>query len=206
MTPVHVVLIDNFDSFSFNLVDDFARRGCTVDVWRNTIGAEDALALATNTDAPSLIVLSPGPGDPDAAGCCVELARLAAGIVPLLGVCLGHQAIVRAFGGTIERAPSIVHGKTAAVRHDGRGLFRDLPSPMTVGRYHSLVAGSLGDALEPSATLGDLVMAVRHREAPVLGVQFHPESILTRDGGQIIDAALRIARDHHDTRAQERRP
>ncbi|MEM1348881.1 MAG: gamma-glutamyl-gamma-aminobutyrate hydrolase family protein, partial [Myxococcota bacterium] len=175
------------------------------DVWRNTISAEDALRRAQQAPGPSLIVLSPGPGDPEDAGCCVELARIAAGVVPIFGVCLGHQAIVRAFGGTIERAPSIVHGKTAAIEHDGAGIFAELPSPMTVGRYHSLVAGSLGDALQPSATLDGLAMAVRHEHAPVIGVQFHPESILTRDGGQLIDAVLRIARDHHLTRSKEHR-
>lgn len=186
-----VLLIDNFDSFSFNLVDELEKRGAAVQVWRNDLAAERALALALALPAPRLIVLSPGPGAPAEAGCCVELVRLAARArVPLFGVCLGHQAIVEAFGGEVGFAGEVVHGKASRVDHGGSGLFAGLPSPMYVGRYHSLAERRLPAELRVTARAGELVMAVEHASAPVAGVQFHPESILTPGGGQIIDRVL----------------
>lgn len=200
--PFRVVFVDNFDSFTWNLVDEFARRGLTPEVWRNTTPAE--LVLSRAREGPALLVLSPGPGAPRDAGCCVELIRLAATErVPLFGVCLGHQAMVEAFGGEVGPAGEVVHGKTSRVRHEGGPLFEGLPSPLTVGRYHSLIGLQLPDCLEPVAftesrhpsrdsrnPTPDLIMAVAHRSAPQLGVQFHPESILTPDGGQLIDNVL----------------
>jgi anthranilate synthase component II len=192
--PLRLVFIDNFDSFTWNLVDEFARRGAVVEVWRNTVPAEHAVARAL--ERPSLLVLSPGPGTPAEAGCCVELCRLAAvHRLPLFGVCLGHQAMVEAFGGVVGPAGEVVHGKTSRVRHEGGPLFAGVPSPFPAGRYHSLAAAVLPECLIPIAGTGGVVMAVAHRTAPQLGVQFHPESILTPEGGTIIDNVIRWAGD-----------
>jgi len=185
-----VLLIDNFDSFTFNLKDELAKRGCPVAVWRNDLPAARALELALALPAPRLIVLSPGPGHPAEAGCCVELVRLARGQVPLLGICLGHQALVHALGGTVAGAGEIVHGKASPIEHDGSGLFRDLPSPLLVGRYHSLVATAVPAALRVTARYRELVMAVEGVDAKLAGVQFHPESLLTPWGGRLLANAL----------------
>lgn len=174
-----VLVIDNYDSFTYNLVQCLGELGSTVDVVRNNrSGVGELLA-----GAPDRVVISPGPCTPNEAGISLEAARAfpEAG-VPTLGVCLGHQSLVRAFGGRVVRGEP-VHGKDAEVEHDGRGIFAGLPSPLRAGRYHSLVADpEVPDAFEVSATSGDVVMAVRHRELPADGVQFHPESILTPDG------------------------
>jgi anthranilate synthase component 2 len=188
-----VVVVDNFDSFTFNLVDEFARRGCSVEVWRNTASASHVLERARAFDGARLIVLSPGPGRPAEAGCCLELARRAEGTVPLLGVCLGHQALVEAFGGRVDAAPEIVHGRASRVHHEGDALFDGIPTPFMAGRYHSLAAMSVLEPLIPIAAAGEVVMAVRHRRFPLMGVQFHPESILTPFGGRLIENALGIA-------------
>lgn len=187
---MNVLFIDNFDSFTFNLVDEFLRRGCTVEVWRNDIPAARALALAEAMPSPRMIVLSPGPSAPEQAGCCIDLIRLAAGRVPLVGVCLGHQALVVAMGGVVGGAGEIVHGKSSPMDHDGVTAFAGLPSPMPVGRYHSLAALRVPDCLRVSATCGDVVMAVEHREHRLLGLQFHPESILTPQGGRLLENVL----------------
>lgn len=190
---MNVLFIDNFDSFTFNLVDELEKRGATVEVWRNDIAPERARDIALAMPAPRLVVLSPGPGAPADAGCCVALIRLVAAAdapIPLLGVCLGHQAMIEAFGGEVGFAGEVVHGKAAAIEHDQSGPFADLPSPMTVGRYHSLVATRVPDELVVTAKSRDLVMAVRHRSAPIVGVQFHPESILTPAGGRLMDGVL----------------
>jgi anthranilate synthase component II len=192
-SPLHVVLVDNFDSFTFNLVDEFARRGATVEVWRNDVTPAHALQRAETASTPSLIVLSPGPGTPREAGCCIELIHQAAGRVPVLGVCLGHQAMIEAFGGVVESAGVILHGKSSLVEHHGDPLFDGVPSPFVVGRYHSLASHALPDQLEALAWTERIVMAVRHRRHPLLGIQFHPESVLTPQGGQLIDNVLRWA-------------
>ena len=177
----NVLFIDNFDSFTFNLVESFERLGCEIAVLRNTIDAGEAFERAQRSNA--LIVLSPGPGKPRDAGCCLELIARSKGKVPLLGICLGHQAIVEAFGGEVGYARELLHGKASPVRHDGTGLFTGLPEPFDAGRYHSLAATRLPEELEPTAYADDgEVMAVRHRELPIVGVQFHPESVLTPDG------------------------
>ncbi len=193
--PLRVVFIDNFDSFTWNLVDEFARRGARVEVWRNTVSAQHAVSRA-GAGGSSLLVLSPGPGAPSQAGCCMELVRRAAEArVPLFGVCLGHQAIVAALGGVVGPAGEVVHGKTSRVRHQGGALFDGVPSPFPVGRYHSLAATTLPDCLLPIAGTERVVMAVAHRSAPQFGVQFHPESILTPEGGRIIDNVITWAAD-----------
>ncbi len=191
--PLHVVFVDNYDSFTFNLVDEFARRGASVEVWRNSVPAAHVLGRAQPAAGPSLIVLSPGPGTPRDAGCCIELIGQAAGRVPVFGVCLGHQALIEAFGGVVESAGVILHGRSSPVVHGGDPLFDGIPSPFTVGRYHSLASHALPDTLESLATTGPIVMAVRHRIHPLLGIQFHPESVLTPQGGRLIDNVVRWA-------------
>lgn len=189
-TPVNVLLLDNFDSFTFNLVDELRRRGARVEVWRNDLSAERALELALALPAPRLIVLSPGPGRPEDAGCCQGLVQAACGRVPIFGVCLGLQAIVQALGGVVGPAGEIVHGKAVWIDHEGQSVLAGLPRPLQVGRYHSLVATQLPDTLEVIARCRQLVMAVAHRSAPVVGVQFHPESILTPHGSALIERVL----------------
>ena len=174
-----VLLIDNYDSFTYNLAHLFGELGAEVVVLRNDeITVEEAERLA-----PTHLVVSPGPGRPEDAGVSEEMVRAFAGRVPLLGVCLGHQAIVDVFGGDVGAAHQLVHGKATDVHHDGRGIFAGLPQDFPAGRYHSLAATSIPDSLEVSATAADgEVMAVRHRELAVDGVQFHPESVLTPSG------------------------
>ncbi|MHB2017085.1 MAG: anthranilate synthase component II [Candidatus Xenobia bacterium] len=190
---MNVLFIDNFDSFTFNLTDELQKRDCQVEVWRNDIPAARALEIAMALPAPRMLVISPGPGTPAAAGCCIELIRAAAGKVPVFGVCLGHQAMVEAFGGVVSEAGEIVHGKTTPLVHDGSTLFDKVPSPVPVARYHSLVATRVPDELRVTARCGDLVMAVQHTLHPMLGVQFHPESILSPAGGQMLDNLMRWA-------------
>jgi len=182
----NILLIDNLDSFSFNLVEAFERLGAAVCVVRNSIAAEEAYGMAVAEDA--MIVLSPGPGSPKEAGCCLELVALAKGRLPLVGICLGHQAIVEEAGGRVVRAPAPVHGKTWRVSHNNEGAFAGLPDPLPVGRYHSLATVDLPDRLKVDATsIGDgLVMGVSDRAARQIGLQFHPESILTPRGDRII--------------------
>jgi para-aminobenzoate synthetase component II len=180
-----VLVVDNYDSFVFNLVQYLAQLGADVEVRRNDeVGPGDALL-----DEVDGVLLSPGPGRPEDAGCCVELVRTLAGRLPLLGVCLGHQAIAAAYGGVIESAPELLHGKTSQVEHAGAGVLRGLPNPFTATRYHSLVVRREGlpAALEVTAhTAGGVVMGLRHRDLPMEGVQFHPESVLSEGGHRLL--------------------
>ncbi|MBS0581266.1 MAG: aminodeoxychorismate/anthranilate synthase component II [Proteobacteria bacterium] len=181
----HLLLIDNYDSFTYNLVQVFLVLGAAVSVYRNDeLTTEQAQALS-----PTHLCISPGPGTPYDAGVSMDMIRAFAGVIPVLGVCLGHQALVEVFGGKVVRADRLMHGKTSQVRHDGRTLFQGLPEPCEVGRYHSLIAApaSLPAVLEVSArtSMGE-IMAVRHRDLVVEGVQFHPESILTPDGPRLM--------------------
>ena len=181
MTNARLLLIDNYDSFTYNLVQGFLVLGADVHVYRN-----DAMSVAEAiTFAPSHLCISPGPGTPYDAGVSMDMIRAFAGRLPVLGVCLGHQSIVEVFGGKVVRAGRLMHGKTSVIQHDGRTLFAGLPQSCEVGRYHSLIAApeTLPPDLEVSArTAEGEVMAVRHRTLWVEGVQFHPESILTPDG------------------------
>ena len=178
-----ILVVDNYDSFTYNLVHLLGELGAEVVVRRNdAVDADEAERLR-----PSHVVVSPGPGRPEAAGSTLEIVRRFAGLAPILGVCLGHQAIVEAFGGEVDAARDLVHGKASSVHHDGRGIFRGLPQDFEAGRYHSLAATRVPDELEVAATTPDgEVMAVRHRELPVDGVQFHPESVLTPTGPQLM--------------------
>ena len=177
-----ILLVDNYDSFTFNLAHLFEELGAEVLVRRNdAIDADEAERLA-----PSHLVVSPGPGRPERAGATIEILLRLAPLVPTLGVCLGHPAIVAAFGGEVGPAASIVHGKASGVTHDGRGIFRDMPAEFEAGRYHSLAATKVPAELEVSARCKEgEVMAVRHRSLPADGVQFHPESVLTPLGPQL---------------------
>jgi anthranilate synthase component II len=189
-----VLLIDNYDSFTYNLYQYLCELGATVSVVRNdAISVEDVRALA-----PEFIVISPGPGVPRDAGISVELVRALGASTPILGVCLGHQAITEAYGGLVTRAPELMHGKASAVHHDGHGVFEGLPSPFSAIRYHSLCAApeAVPAALEVTArTESGVIMAVRHREYPVYGVQFHPESILTEHGKALLRNFLELRPD-----------
>ena len=186
------LLIDNYASFTFNLFHFLGELGVEVEVRRNdSLSAQDALDLH-----PQGIVLSPGPCDPNRAGICLELVEKAAGEVPLLGVCLGHQAVGQAFGGKVVRGPAPMHGKLSEIRHEGDGVFAELPSPMTATRYHSLVVEreSLPDCLALTAETEDgVVMGLRHRELPIYGVQFHPESIASEHGHALLGNFLRLS-------------
>ncbi len=177
-----LLMLDNYDSFTYNLVHLFEELGAEVQVFRNdAITPDEAEALA-----PSHLVVSPGPGRPEDAGVSVELIRRLGPTVPTLGVCLGHQAIVAAFGGEVGQAKALLHGKSSPVEHDGKGVFTDLPSGFDAGRYHSLAALRVPDDLEVTARTPDgEVMGVRHRALPIEGVQFHPESVLTPLGPRL---------------------
>jgi len=184
-----LLLIDNYDSFTYNLVQAFLVLGADVRVYRNdAIDVEAALALS-----PTHLCISPGPGTPGDAGVSMDMIRAFAGRVPVLGVCLGHQSIVEVFGGKVVRAGRLMHGKTSMIDHDGLGVFSGLPRPCEVGRYHSLIAvpETLPAGLTVSARTGEgEIMGVRHRELRIEGVQFHPESILTPDGPRLLENFL----------------
>jgi anthranilate synthase/aminodeoxychorismate synthase-like glutamine amidotransferase len=177
-----ILLIDNYDSFTYNLAHLFGELGAEVEVRRNdAIDPDEAEQLK-----PSHLVISPGPGRPADAGATSEIIRRLVPRIPTLGVCLGHQAIVEVFGGEVGPAKTLVHGKASVISHDGLGLFRGLPDDFIAGRYHSLAATSIPEELDVSATCGEgEVMAVRHRELPIDGVQFHPESVLTPIGSDL---------------------
>jgi anthranilate synthase/aminodeoxychorismate synthase-like glutamine amidotransferase len=180
---MRVLMVDNYDSFTYNLVHLLEALGAEVLVRRNDeVTVEEARELA-----PDRLVVSPGPGRPAGAGRSLELIRGLGRSTPTLGVCLGHQAIVEAFGGEVSRARALLHGKASSLEHDGRGVFTDLPRPLEAGRYHSLAALRVPDELEVTATTEDgEVMGVRHRAYPIEGVQFHPESVLTPQGPRML--------------------
>ena len=186
------LLIDNYDSFTYNLYHFLGDLGAEVEVRRNdALSAQEAVDLA-----PEGIILSPGPRDPDRAGICLEVIRLAAGKLPILGVCLGHQSIGQAFGGTVTRGPIPMHGKTSPVRHEGSDVFGGLPSPLTATRYHSLIVArdDLPDCLQVTAETDDgVIMGLRHRELAIFGVQFHPESIASEHGHALLANFLRLS-------------
>jgi anthranilate synthase/aminodeoxychorismate synthase-like glutamine amidotransferase len=187
-----LLLIDNYDSFTYNLVQAFLVLGAEVSVYRNdALTPEAARALA-----PTHLCISPGPGTPYDAGVSMDMIRAFAGSIPVLGVCLGHQSIVEVFGGKVVRAGRLMHGKTSLMRHDGQTLFEGLPQPCEVGRYHSLIASpeAMPEALAVSARTDEgEIMGVRHRALTVEGVQFHPESILTPEGPKVLGNFLRYS-------------
>lgn len=179
-----IAVIDNYDSFTYNLVQYLGELGADVQVFRNDAITIDQLAALR----PDRIVISPGPGDPNDSGISNEAIRCFTDKVPILGVCLGHQCMGAVFGGVVKRAPRLMHGKTSQIYHDGQGIFDGLPSPFDATRYHSLIVEEpLPDCLEVAAfTIDGEVMSLRHRQHPTFGVQFHPESILTQHGKQLL--------------------
>jgi anthranilate synthase component II len=186
-----ILLLDNYDSFTYNLAQYLGELGCQVEVHRNDRISVEQIAQRK----PERIVISPGPCTPQEAGICVELVQKLAGKLPILGVCLGHQAIAAAFGGKIVRAPKLFHGKTSQIRHDGSGVFRGLPNPFTATRYHSLIVEriSLPAKLKVTAEADDgIIMGMKHRDYPLMGVQFHPESVLTESGKQLLKNFLSL--------------
>lgn len=187
-----VLFIDNFDSFTYNLVDEFAKRQCPTKVYRADISCEALIAAAADFK-PDLLVLSPGPGNPDTAGVTLAAIHHFKDKLPIFGVCLGHQAIIRYFGGKIDHAPTVMHGKPSRITHTNTGVFEGLENPLQAGRYHSLCGSQLPDCLETTAEFDRIVMGVRHKQLPIHGVQFHPESILTPTGGKVIENMLKIA-------------
>jgi anthranilate synthase/aminodeoxychorismate synthase-like glutamine amidotransferase len=186
-----ILLLDNYDSFTYNLAQYLGELGCQVEVHRNDRISVEQIAQRK----PERIVISPGPCTPQEAGISVEMIQKLAGKIPILGVCLGHQAIGAAFGGKIIRAPKLFHGKTSQIRHDGSGVFRGLPNPFTATRYHSLIVErkSLPAELQVTAeTDDDIIMGMQHRHYPLMGVQFHPESVLTDSGKQLLKNFLSL--------------
>lgn len=195
---MNYLLIDNYDSFSHNLARYFTCAGVLIDIRRN-----DALGINDIVHhAPDAIILSPGPCTPHEAGICMDVIRHLGETIPILGVCLGHQAIGEVFGAPARTTNRLAHGKSAMITHDGQDLFKDLPSPLQVGRYHSLIIEPQntrdGPLLTTAQTRDGLCMAVKHKTAPIYGVQFHPESILTPQGAQIVYNFTKIVQEFHD--------
>ncbi|NIY92633.1 aminodeoxychorismate/anthranilate synthase component II [Vibrio diazotrophicus] len=185
----NIVFIDNFDSFTYNLVDQFRSLGHQVTIYRNNIAA-DTIQHAVESLQQPVIVLSPGPGAPSEAGVMPEILKRLKGKVPMIGICLGHQAIVEAYGGTVAGAGEIVHGKVSMMEHQNHALYQGLPSPLAIARYHSLVATHVTEELTVTAEVDGLVMSVVHEQDKVCGFQFHPESIMTTQGATLLENAI----------------
>ena len=190
-------LLDNFDSFTYNLVDQFRSLGCDVIIYRNDVSADYISEKLLSETEPAALVLSPGPGAPHEAGSMMALIGKVAGKVPMLGICLGHQAMVEYYGGKVERAPFVVHGKASPTHHDSSGVFAGLPSPLPVARYHSLVATKVPECLSVIATTDEMPMAILHPEHKAVGFQFHPESILTTLGSRLLTQTLAYLTQAH---------
>ena len=192
-TAKKVLFIDNFDSFTYNLVDDFCKRDCDAKVYRADTELA-ALKRVADEFGPDLLLISPGPGTPDTAGVSLSVVDWFKDKIPIFGVCLGHQVIAQYFGGKIGHAPVPMHGKPSRVTHNQKGIFAGVENPLQAGRYHSLCVLEVPDCLEQTAEFEGIVMGIKHRELPIYGVQFHPESILTPAGGKIIENVLSIAK------------
>lgn len=184
-----ILLIDNVDSFTYNLVDQLRASGHQVVIYRNQVAAEIIITRLQQMKQP-ILMLSPGPGTPADAGCMPELLQRLRGQMPIIGICLGHQAIVEAYGGHVGQAGEILHGKASSITHDNQGMFTGMVNPLPVARYHSLVGSNIPEGLTVNARFGEMVMAVRHDEHRVCGFQFHPESILTTQGARLLEQTL----------------
>ena len=184
-----ILLLDNFDSFTYNLVDQLRAFGHNVVIYRNNVPADQLIARLQQMENP-VLMLSPGPGAPSEAGCMPALLQALRGHLPIIGICLGHQAIVEAYGGHVGQAGEILHGKASAIDHDDQGMFAGLNNPLPVARYHSLVGSNIPDGLTVNATYNGMVMAVRDDTNRVCGFQFHPESILTSQGARLLEQTL----------------
>ncbi|TDB62981.1 glutamine amidotransferase-related protein [Photorhabdus khanii] len=185
----NILLLDNVDSFTYNLVDQLRNKGHQVVIYRNTVATDIIMQQFKALPSP-LLMLSPGPGKPSDAGCMPELLEKIIGKIPVIGICLGHQAIIEAYGGEISAADEILHGKASLAEHDNQAMFADLDNPLPVARYHSLAGHRIPSELTISAHCGDTVMAVRHDKHKVCGFQFHPESILTTHGTRLLEQTL----------------
>ncbi|BEU03833.1 glutamine amidotransferase [Agarivorans sp. OAG1] len=185
-----VFLLDNFDSFTYNLVDQFRSQGLEVSIYRNHLSAKEIKQHIDNSPTPPVLVLSPGPGNPQQAGCMLELIDLCKGEVPIIGICLGHQALVESYGGVVGKADEIVHGKSSAIEHDNRLMFEGLSNPLPVARYHSLVATTMPDGVVVNAHYQNMPMAIINEQDKIVGFQFHPESILTSEGATLLARSL----------------
>ncbi len=190
-----VLFIDNFDSFTYNLVDDFCKRNCDAKVYRADTELTELKKVVEKFD-PELLVISPGPGTPDTAGVTLAAIDYFKNKLPIFGVCLGHQAIGQYFGGKVGHAPKPMHGKPSRVTHGEKGIFAGVENPLQAGRYHSLCILQLPECLEKTADFEGIVMGIQHKTLPIYGVQFHPESILTPAGGKIIENILAIAAEN----------
>ncbi|MCX0500459.1 anthranilate synthase component II [Erwinia billingiae] len=184
-----ILLLDNIDSFTYNLVDQLRAFGHNVVIYRNNVPAETLIERLQSMENP-VLMLSPGPGAPSEAGCMPEMLTRLRGRLPIIGICLGHQAIVEAYGGHVGQAGEILHGKASAIAHDDCGMFAGLTNPLPVARYHSLVGSNVPEELTVNATFNGMVMAVRHDKDRVCGFQFHPESILTTQGAILLEQTL----------------
>lgn len=184
----NILFLNNFDSFSYNLVDEFKRLGHLVKVYNNDCDIQHLLAVAQMPD--TILALSPGPGTPSEAGNMLPLIQALLGKVPMLGICLGHQALIGALGGQVVHAGEVLHGKVSLIKHDNQAMFLGLANPMSVARYHSLMGAHLPKELLVNAWCGDIVMAIRHQSLPICGFQFHPESILTVQGSKLLAQSL----------------
>lgn len=192
LAQTSIILIDNLDSFSYNLVDEIRTLGANMSIFRNTANAADLFELLKQTSKQRkvLLIISPGPGAPADAGCVPQLLEMVKGQFPVLGICLGHQAIVEAYQGKVTRAPEVMHGKSSLMHYqqtpETKQIFEGLSNPLSIARYHSLAASEMPDCLQVVADIAGLPMAVLHADDKMLGLQFHPESILTRDGSQLL--------------------
>ena len=185
----NILFLDNFDSFTYNLVDQFRVLGHQVKVYRNDCDLEQIVQTALNTPN-TVLALSPGPGTPQEAGILLPLLQRLKNTIPIIGICLGHQALIEAFGGKVVHAGEVLHGKVSKINHDGQAMFRDITNPMPVARYHSLMGSDLPDELIVNADYNGIVMAIRHRNLPICGFQFHPESILTVQGSKLLEQSV----------------
>lgn len=186
----HILFVDNFDSFTYNLVDQFRSLGHTVTIFRNDYPLQAFLKLAQTTP-DCLVALSPGPGTPAEAGNLLEIIKQLKESVPMLGICLGHQALIEALGGKVVHTGTVLHGKVSKIEHDNQAMFEGINNPMPVARYHSLMGDNLPDELVVNAKFDNIVMGIRHKTLPICGFQFHPESILTVQGSKLLEQAVK---------------
>ena len=206
MSQDKIFMLDNLDSFTYNLVDEFYQLGFKPEIYRNTLSADFIFTKMCEHQASTgenvILVLSPGPGNPTQAGCLMALIEKAAGKFPIIGICLGHQALVQHFGGEVGRANAIVHGKASFVEHQEKGAFDGIANPLSVARYHSLMATKMPEQLITTAKTDDIVMAIEHKTLAIIGFQFHPESILTNYGSALLKQAMTYLADKHANTAQ----
>ncbi len=206
MSQDKIFMLDNLDSFTYNLVDEFYQLGFKPEIYRNTLSADFIFNKMCEHQASTgenvILVLSPGPGNPTQAGCLMALIEKAAGKFPIIGICLGHQALVQHFGGEVGRANAIVHGKASFVEHQEKGAFDGIANPLSVARYHSLMATKMPEQLITTAKTDDIVMAIEHKTLAIIGFQFHPESILTNYGSALLKQAMIYLADKHANTAQ----